>query len=59
MMGVHTSYDEMRDRLKEQLDESLKLAKEMVVTEDWGAEQFNDDYKMEVYQAVKKARDTV
>lgn len=58
-MGVHTTYDEMRDRLRDNLEDCLKQAKELVVTDVWGADQVRDDYALEVFQAVKKARDSV
>ena len=59
-MGVHTSYDEKRDELRDMLNECLKLAKELVVGEDiWGYDEMRDGYALDVYQAVKKARDEV
>ncbi|QOV08349.1 hypothetical protein Kirov_150 [Bacillus phage Kirov] len=58
-MGVITTYDEKRDDLREALNECLRMAKELVVTDCWGSEDMRDDYAMDVYQAVKKARDTV
>lgn len=42
------------------LNECLKLAKELVVGEDiWGYDEMRDGYALDVYQAVKKARDEV
>ena len=59
-MGVITTYDEMRDRLREQLKECEELAKEMFVNEDiWGYDHMREDYALDVYQAVKQARKTV
>lgn len=59
-MGVHTTYDEMRDRLRDELNDCLRLAKELMVGEDiWGYEDMREDYAVDVYQAIKKARDKV
>lgn len=59
-MGVYTSYDERRDRLRDNLNDCLREAKELVMAEDeWGYEDMKDGYAMEVYQAVKAARDAV
>ncbi|EPC8411080.1 hypothetical protein CN553_12015 [Bacillus cereus] len=59
-MGVQTTYDEMRDRLRDELNDCLRLAKELMVGEDiWGYEDMREDYAVDVYQAIKKARDTV
>lgn len=58
-MGVYTDYDEKRDRLKDELNECLKMAKELFDEDIWGFEQMREGYIIEVYQAIKKARDTV
>ncbi|HFK1435078.1 TPA: hypothetical protein ACGXNJ_005232 [Bacillus cereus] len=59
-MGVQTTYDEMRDRLRDELNDCLRLAKELMVGEDiWGYEDMREDYAVDVYQAIKKARNTV
>ena len=58
-MGVITTYDEKRNHLREQLEECLRLAKELVVTDCWGSEDVREDYSIEVFQAVKKAKDAV
>jgi len=58
-MGVCTTYDEKRDQLREELTKCLKLAKELLDEDIWGYENMRDDYAIDVYTAVKKARDTV
>jgi hypothetical protein len=58
-MGVYTDYDQRRDNLREELNECLKLAKELLDEDIWGYNEMRTDYAIDVYQAVKKARDTV
>lgn len=59
-MSDITTYDKMRDKLRYELNECLKLAKELVVGDDvWGYSDMPEDYAMDVYLAVKKARDAV
>lgn len=58
-MGVHTDYDEMRYRLRDNLSECLELAREMLRENTWGYDEMREDYAFDVYQAVKKARDAV
>lgn len=59
-MAVHTAYDEKRDELREMLNDCLKLAKELLTGDDiWGYDHMREDYALDVYQAVKKARDEV
>lgn len=59
-MSVQTSYDDMRDELRNELNKCLRLAKELVVGEDiYGYDDMRDGYAMDVYIKVKDARDTV
>ena len=58
-MGVYTSYDEMRDRLRDNLNDCLREAKELFDEDIWGYDDMREDYAIDVYRAVKKARDTV
>lgn len=58
-MGVHTAYDEKRDYLREELNDCLKLAKELLDEDIWGYKDMRDDYAIEVYQAIKNARDSI
>ncbi|AIW03517.1 hypothetical protein CPT_Moonbeam119 [Bacillus phage Moonbeam] len=58
-MGVHTTYDEMRDRLREQLDDCLRDAKAMFDEDIWGYHEMRSEYIIDVYQAIKRARDEV
>jgi|GEM_PF-6841032 len=58
-MSVITTYDEKRDRLRDELTDCLKLAKELLDEDIWGYDEMKDDYAMNVYTAVKKARDAV
>lgn len=58
-MGVYTTYDEKREYLREQLNDCLKEAKELLNEEIWGYSDMREDYAIDVYQAIKKARDAV
>ena len=58
-MSVITTYDEMRDRLKDKLTECLSLAREMLNENIWGYDEMKENYSEEIYFAVKKARDNV
>ncbi|MGG4105098.1 hypothetical protein AAXB25_14375 [Paenibacillus lautus] len=58
-MGVVTSYDKRRDRLRDALTECLDMAKDLLDEKVWGYEDMRDDYALDVYVAVKKARDAV
>jgi len=54
-----TTYDEKRDALRDKLTECLKMAKEMFDEDIYGYKEMKDDYIINVYSAIKKARDTV
>ncbi|MCY9738178.1 hypothetical protein M5X17_31285 [Paenibacillus alvei] len=58
-MGVYTTYDEKRDELKAKLNECVRLARELLDEDIWGYDEMKDDYAIDVYAAVKKARDKV
>lgn len=59
-MSVQTTYDDMRDYLKDVLDKCLRLVKDLLVGEDiWGHDEMRRDYLIDLYQAVKNARDSV
>jgi hypothetical protein len=59
-MGVYTDYDRKRDELRNMLNECLDLAREMLSDEDiWGYDEMHEDYAVDVFQTVKKARDSV
>lgn len=59
-MSVQTTYDDMRDDLKEALDECLNKAGKLVVGKDiWGYNEMRKGYAVDVYQAVLKAYETV
>lgn len=58
-MGVITTYDEKREYLRSRLTECLSLAKELLDEDTWGYKDMKEDYAIDVYQAVKKARDAV
>jgi hypothetical protein len=58
-MSVHTTYDEKRDNLRNELNECVKLAKELLNEDIWGYDEMRADYAIDIYQAVKKARDSV
>lgn len=58
-MGVVTSYDERRDGLRKALTDCLDMAKDLLDENVWGYEDMRCDYALDVYVAVKKARDAV
>ena len=58
-MSVHTDYDSKRDYLRDELNDCLRLAKELLDDTVWGYDDMRDDYAIDVYRAVKKARDSV
>lgn len=59
-MSVHTDYDAKRDQLRESLNECLDKARELVVGYDiWGYDQMSDDYALNVFLAIKTARDMI
>lgn len=58
-MSVITTYDDKRDQLRDVLSDCLRLAKKLLDEDIWGYDEMKDDYAMNVYTAVKKARDAV
>lgn len=58
-MSVITTYDEKRDKLREALKGCVKLAKELLDEDTWGYDGMRDGYAMDVFTAVKNARDLV
>jgi len=58
-MSVITTYDEMRENLKNKLTECLDLAREMLDEDIWGYKDMKKGYALEVYLAVMRARDSV
>lgn len=58
-MGVVTTYDEKRNELRDKLQEALKIAKEMLDEDIWGYSEMKEDYAIDIYVAVKKAKDMV
>lgn len=58
-MAVYTTYDEKRDYLRRELNDCLELARELLDETIWGYDEMKADYAIEVYQAVKRARDEV
>lgn len=58
-MGVITTYDDMREELRDMLNDCLKKAREMFDEDIWGYSDMKDDYIDDVYLAIKRARDTV
>ncbi|GAV11352.1 hypothetical protein [Paenibacillus sp. NAIST15-1] len=58
-MSVRTTYDEKRDILKKTLQECLEQARELLDEDIWGYEEMREGYALDVYVAVKKAKDTV
>lgn len=58
-MSVHTTYDEMRDSLRDKLTECVKMAKEMFDENIWGYDEMKEDYIIDIYKAIKNTRDMV
>lgn len=58
-MAVVTTYDERRQELRNALTDCLDKAKDMLDEKVWGYEEMREDYALDVYVAVKKARDAV
>lgn len=58
-MSIHTSYDEIRDDLRNKLTECLEIARNLLDETIWGYEEMKKDYATDVYVAVKKARDEI
>jgi pyruvate dehydrogenase complex dehydrogenase (E1) component len=56
---MYTDYDELRDELRDDLKECLKKVKKMFDEDISGFELMRGDYIIEVYQAIKKAKDAV
>jgi len=56
-MSVHTTYDELRDKLKLGLDECLELARTMLDSSIWGYDEMRKDYALDLYTAIKKTKD--
>lgn len=58
-MGVYTDYDQKRDQLRDELNDCLKLAKELLNENIWGYSEMCGDYAIDVYKAIKNAIDAV
>lgn len=58
-MSVHTTYDDMRDNLRDKLNECISLAKSMFNEDIWGYDEMKEDYIIDVYKTIKNARDMV
>jgi len=58
-MSVTTTYDENRNELRENLNICLELARKLLNEDTWGYTEMKNDYAINLYQAVKDARDAV
>lgn len=58
-MSVFTSYDIIRDNLRDKLTECLDIAKNLLDESVWGYEEMRKDYAIDVYKAIKNVRDEV
>lgn len=57
---MSTTYDSMRDELREDLEKCLKKAVGLLDGKDvWGYDHMMDGYALEVYLAVEKAVKTI
>lgn len=58
-MSVYTTYDKIRDNLKDQLSDCIKLASELQNENIWGYGDINEEYKdkmLEVLILLQKAK---
>ena len=51
-MSVYTTYDEIRDNLKSQLNDCVKLASELQNENIWGYEDMSEEYKDNILEAL-------
>lgn len=58
-MSVQTEYDFLRDELRDKLSECVKLAVKLTTSEEDGYDSMRKDYAIDVYVAVRNARDIV
>ena len=56
---IETTYDGLRDELRCKLKECEALAKRMMDPTIWGYDDMKKGYDLEVYTAVRKAREAV
>lgn len=53
---MYTTYDEMVDKLREDMEKCLEQALALVVEKDvWGYQDVDKDYGIEVYKAIEDA----
>lgn len=56
-MSVRTAMDDKYDNLKEELDQLIKKAKELMCDEEtWGWDDYREGYREDVYIALRTAR---
>lgn len=58
-MSIQTTYDNMRDELRNKLVECLELSREMLNENIWGYDELSKDYALNIYSAIKKVKDEV
>lgn len=59
-MSVRTTMDEQYDKLKDDLDELINKAIEMMCdNETWGHDEYRKGYRQDVVLALKEARDKI
>lgn len=56
---VETRYEEKRTKLKETLKNCLELSREMLNEDIGGYEDMPEDYSIELFVAIKNAKDAV
>lgn len=55
-MGVYTSADEKRDEAKEHIEQAYKCLLNILDTDIWGSEQYNNEYIETLVKSVTKLR---
>jgi len=58
-MSVQTTYDDMRYKLKDDLNDCLKQAIELLKEDTYGYDQLSADYSIRIYNKVKMTRDSI
>lgn len=48
-MSVNTTYDEMRDKLRDKVKECVEIARDLLDESIWGYEDMREDYAIEIY----------
>ncbi|MGL4573083.1 MAG: hypothetical protein ACRCVJ_18730 [Clostridium sp.] len=58
-MSITTKYDDMRMDLKDDLNNCLDKAREMLDNNIWGYEDMKEGYALDIYIAIKNVMDSI